>query len=216
MPRVRKGAARTQKHKKVLKAARGYIGAGSRRYRAAKEAVLRAGQYATIGRKLKKRDFRRLWITRISAACRMRGLTYSRFINALATCGIKINRKSLADIAVSDPAAFDKIVAIATAGPVAQKAPEKAKAAPAEKKPAAEKKTDEKPAVKKTTPEKAEAKPAAKKTTTKKAVKKATVKKTTTAKKTTTKKTVKKKAATKKSATTKTTSKKSTTAKKDK
>lgn len=192
MPRVRKGAARTQKHKKVLKSARGYIGAGSRRYRAAKEAVLRAGQYATIGRKLKKRDYRRLWITRISAACRMRGLTYSRFMNALSAHGIAINRKSLADIAVSDPAAFDKIAAAA-----AGKAPAK------------------KPEVKKAPPVKAETKPAAKKTTTKKAVKKAAAKKTTTVKKTTAKKTVKKKATTKKSTTTKT-SKKNATAKKDK
>lgn len=189
MPRVKKGAARTRKHKRILKATRGQIGASSRRYRAAKEAVFSAGQYASIGRKLKKRDYRRLWITRISAACRQRGLTYSRFINALATHGIEINRKSLADIAVSDPAAFDRIVAVA-----AGKVIEKPAAAP----------SVEKPAVKKAPPEKAETKPAAekkteKKTTVKKktaAVKKKTVaKKTTAAKKPVVKKTTKKKTA---------------------
>ncbi len=209
MPRVRKGAARTQKHKKVLKAARGYIGAGSRRYRAAKEAVLRAGQYATIGRKLKKRDFRRLWITRISAACRMRGLTYSRFMNALSSHGITINRKSLADIAVSDPAAFDKIAAVAAGKPPAKKPVAKAAV---EKAPPA--KAEAKPDVEKKTITKAEKKPAAKKTTTKKTVKKAAVKKTTAAKKTTTKKTVKKKTTTKKTATTKTSKKSAATKKK--
>ena len=208
MPRVRKGAARTRKHKRVLKATRGQIGAASRRYRAAKEAILRAGQYATIGRKLKKRDFRRLWITRISAACRQRGLTYSRFMNAMATCGITINRKSLADIAVSDPAAFDKIVATTTKPAV--KPVEKPAAKPAA----------EKPAVKKAAPAKAEAKPAAEKKTTAKAVKKtATKKKTavkkTTTKKATTKKTVKKKAAAKKVTTKKTTKKKTAAGKKN-
>ncbi len=188
MPRVRKGAARTRKHKRILKATRGQIGAASRRYRAAKEAVFSAGQYASIGRKLKKRDYRRLWITRISAACRQRGLTYSRFMNALATHGIEINRKSLADIAVSDPAAFDRIVAVA-----AGKVIEKPVAAP----------SVEKPAVEQVPPEKAETKPAAEKKTEKKtAVKKKTAtakktvaKKTTVAKKPVAKKTTKKKTA---------------------
>lgn len=114
MPRARKGSARRKKHKKILKAVRGHIGAASRRYRVAKQAYIRAGQHARVGRKLRKRDFRRLWITRISAACRQRGLTYSRFIHALNERGIEVNRKMLADIAVSDPAAFDKIVAAAT------------------------------------------------------------------------------------------------------
>ena len=204
MPRVRKGASRTRKHKRVLKATRGQIGAASRRYRAAREAILRAGQYATIGRKLKKRDFRRLWITRISAACRQRGLTYSRFINALATHGIAINRKSLADIAVSDPAAFDKIAAVAA----------KPAVKPVEKptvKPAAEK-----PVVKKAAPAKVKAEPAVKKpVAAKKTKKKTTAKKKTAVKKTATKKTVKKKTATKKAATART-SKKSTTQKKSK
>jgi len=114
MPRARKGSARRQKHKEILKEVRGHIGAASRHYRVAKEAYIRAGQHARIGRKLRKRDFRRLWITRISAACRQRGLTYSRFIHALNERGIEVNRKMLAEIAVSDPAAFDKIVTAAT------------------------------------------------------------------------------------------------------
>ena len=118
------GAARARKHKKILKSTRGQIGAASRRYRVAREAWLRAGQYATIGRKLRKRDFRQLWITRISAACRQRGISYSRFINALAQAEVTLNRKILADIAVADPAAFDEILAIATSAK--QPAPPKA------------------------------------------------------------------------------------------
>jgi len=145
MPRVRKGAARSRKHKKVLKSTRGHIGAASRRYRVAKEAQLRAAQDATIGRKLKKRDFRRLWITRISAACRQRGHTYSRFMHALAQRGIAVNRKLLADLAVADPRAFDELLATATAAgappaePATKKAPPRPKAEPAKAKPAAKK-----------------------------------------------------------------------------
>jgi len=156
MPRVRKGAARARKHKRILKSTRGQIGAASRRYRVAREAWLRAGQYATIGRKLRKRDFRRLWITRISAACRQRGLTYSRFVNALAGAEITLNRKILADLAVADPAAFDRVVAVATGAKPADKPAkaekpraeerkaEAAKPAPAEA-PKAEKPKPEKP-----------------------------------------------------------------------
>ncbi|OPX23120.1 MAG: 50S ribosomal protein L20 [Planctomycetales bacterium 4484_123] len=125
MPRVRKGAARRRQHKKILKSTRGYIGAASRRYRVAREAWLRAGQYATIGRKLRKRDFRRLWITRISAACRQRGMLYSRFMHALSAQGIRINRKVLADMAVSDPGAFDELVAVASGRKPTQVAQEK-------------------------------------------------------------------------------------------
>ncbi len=240
MPRVRKGAARSRKHKKILKATRGQIGAASRHYRVAREAYIRAGQYATIGRKLKKRDFRRLWITRISAACRQRGLTYSRFINALSTSGISINRKSLADIAISDPDAFDKIVAAATTAkkPAATEAPIKPEPVPAppeakketpekktpakkaEKKPAAEKAApEETPAkeVKKTAAEKAAPAKAVKKTATKKTAAKkeltgAKADEKTVAKKTAAKKTLKKKAASAK--TTKKTVVKKTTKKK--
>jgi len=109
MPRVRNGAARRRKHKRVLKAARGYYGAMSRRYRLALQSVFRAGVNATKDRKRRKRDFRKLWITRISAACEQRGIKYSRFIFALDQADIRLNRKMLAEIAVSDPAAFDVI-----------------------------------------------------------------------------------------------------------
>ena len=114
MPRVRKGAARRRKHKRILKA-RGYHGAASRRYRIAKQAVFRAGVNATRDRKLRKRTFRRLWITRISAACRQRGIPYSRFVNALFMADIHLNRKMLSEIAIADPGAFDKIVETAMA-----------------------------------------------------------------------------------------------------
>jgi large subunit ribosomal protein L20 len=110
MPRVRKGAARKQKHKRVLKQARGYHGPNSRRYRIAKEKVYRSGVFATRDRKNRKRDFRRLWIQRISAACRQRGVRYSQFMAALYDQQIDLNRKMLAEIAVDDPDAFDAIL----------------------------------------------------------------------------------------------------------
>lgn len=111
MPRVRKGASRRRKHKKVLKAAKGYHGSASRRYRTALQAVFRAGVYATRDRKLRKRTFRALWITRVSAACKQRGIKYSRFIFALNEADVTLNRKMLSEIAIADPAAFDAIVA---------------------------------------------------------------------------------------------------------
>ncbi|MDP7163593.1 MAG: 50S ribosomal protein L20 [Phycisphaerae bacterium] len=110
MPRVRKGAARRQKHKRVLKDARGFYGAASRRYRTALEKIFRAGVMATRDRKTRKRQFRRLWITRISAACNQRGIRYSTFINALSVADISLNRKMLSEIAISEPAAFDAII----------------------------------------------------------------------------------------------------------
>ena len=110
MPRVRKGAARRRKHKKVLKAARGYHGASSRRYKLALQATFRAGVNATRDRKLRKRDFRGLWITRITAACRQRGLRYSQLIHGLSEADIALNRKMLSEVAIADPAAFDAIV----------------------------------------------------------------------------------------------------------
>jgi large subunit ribosomal protein L20 len=113
MPRVRKGAAKNRKHRKVVKAMRGYRGTGSRRYHVALEASLRGGRFATSSRKLRKRDFRGLWIIRISAACRQRGWTYSRFIAALADKGIVLNRKMLSELAIADPAAFDNVAAAA-------------------------------------------------------------------------------------------------------
>ncbi|MCK4913946.1 MAG: 50S ribosomal protein L20 [Planctomycetes bacterium] len=112
MPRVRKGAARHQAKKRILKAVKGHRGAAGRLYRLAKEAVVRAGVNARIGRKLKKRDFRKLWIIRINAACRQRGLRYSEFVNGCKKANIQLNRKMLSEIAIADPAGFDSIVEI--------------------------------------------------------------------------------------------------------
>ena len=113
MPRTRKGAARRRKHNRILKAARGSYGAASRRYRTALQNVFRAGVFATRDRKARKRQFRALWITRISAACRQRDIRYSELVYALERADILLNRKMLSEIAVDDPAAFDKIVASA-------------------------------------------------------------------------------------------------------
>jgi len=110
MPRVRKGAARRRKHKRILKAARGYHGAASRRYHLALQSVFRAGVNATRDRKLRKRNFRRLWITRITAACRQRDMRYSRLIYGLDLADIVLNRKMLSEIAIADPPAFDVLV----------------------------------------------------------------------------------------------------------
>ena len=106
MARV-KGALSTRKRRnKVLKLAKGYFGAKSKLFKTAKEAVMKSGNYAYIGRKQKKRDFRRLWITRISAAAKMNDMNYSTFMNGLKKAGITVNRKMLADLAVNDPAGF--------------------------------------------------------------------------------------------------------------
>ena len=110
MARV-KGALMTRKRrKKTLKLAKGYFGAKSKHFKMAKQAVMKSGNYAYIGRKQKKRDFRRLWITRISAACRMNDISYSVFMNGLKKANIALNRKMLAEIAVSDEAAFKALV----------------------------------------------------------------------------------------------------------
>ncbi len=115
-----KGAMMTRKRrKKVLKLAKGYFGAKHRLFKTAKEAVMKSGNYAYIGRRLKKRDFRRLWITRISAAAKMNGMNYSTFMNGLKKAGVEINRKMLADLAVNDASAF------ATLAKTAQKALDK-------------------------------------------------------------------------------------------
>lgn len=109
MARV-KGALSTRKRrKKILKAAKGYWGSKSKHFKMAKQAVLKSGNYAFIGRKQKKRDFRALWITRISAACKMNGINYSRFMYGLKKSGIVLNRKMLSELAVSDPAAFSAL-----------------------------------------------------------------------------------------------------------
>ena len=110
MARV-KGALSTRKrHKKILKLAKGYRGAKSKLYRVANQAVMKSLSYAYVGRKLKKRDFRSLWITRISAACKMNDINYSRFMNGLKKANIEINRKMLSEIAINDPQAFAQLV----------------------------------------------------------------------------------------------------------
>lgn len=106
MARVKGALATRKRRKKVLKLAKGYFGAKSKLFKTAKEAVMKSGNYAYIGRRLKKRDFRRLWITRISAACKLNGMNYSTFMNGLKKAGIEMNRKMLSEIAVHDPAAF--------------------------------------------------------------------------------------------------------------
>ena len=110
MARV-KGALSTRKrHKKILKLAKGYRGGKSKLYRVANQAVMKSLSYAYVGRKLKKRDFRSLWITRISAACKMNDINYSRFMNGLKRANIEINRKMLSEIAINDPKAFTQLV----------------------------------------------------------------------------------------------------------
>ena len=109
MARVKRGVIAGRRHKKVLKKAKGYYNARRKVFRVAKQAVIKAGQYAYVGRRLKKRDYRALWIQRINAAARGFGLSYSRFISGLATAGIEIDRKALADLAVHDIAAFGAI-----------------------------------------------------------------------------------------------------------
>jgi large subunit ribosomal protein L20 len=113
MPRVKRGVTARARHKKVLKQAKGYYGARSRVYRVAKQAVIKAGQYAYRDRKQRKRQFRALWIVRINAAARECGLSYSRFMNGLSKAEIEIDRKVLADIAVHDKDAFAELAKLA-------------------------------------------------------------------------------------------------------
>jgi len=110
MARIKGALATRKRRKKTLKLAKGYFGAKSKLFKTAKEAVMKSGNYAYIGRRQKKRDFRRLWITRISAACKMNGMNYSTFINGLNKAGVQINRKMLADIAVNDATGFAALV----------------------------------------------------------------------------------------------------------
>ena len=116
MPRVTLSPARRKRHKRILREAKGYRGGRSRLYRTAKEAVMRARAYAYRDRRTRKREFRALWITRIGAACRMRDISYNHFIHGLQKANVQLNRKMLAEIAVSDPEAFDRLVAIAREG----------------------------------------------------------------------------------------------------
>ena len=113
MARVKTARTTRARHKKVIKQAKGYYGAKHYRFRMAKQAVMKSGMYAYVGRKDKKSNFRKLWITRINAAARMNGLTYSKLISGLKKANVTINRKMLAEIAVSDPKAFTEIAEIA-------------------------------------------------------------------------------------------------------
>lgn len=113
MARVKKAVNARKKHKKILKLARGYFGAKSKQFRAANEAVMRSLRFAYIGRKLRKRDFRSLWITRINAEARNNGMSYSRLIDGLKKAGVTVNRKILADMAVNDKPGFAGMVSVA-------------------------------------------------------------------------------------------------------
>ena len=202
MARVKTAKITRARHKKVLKQAKGYFGSKHRLYKTAHEQVMHSGQYAFRDRRQNKRNFRKLWITRINAACRQFDISYSKFIDGLNKAGIEINRKMLAELAVNDIKAFEAIVKIAkdaNEGKVVKKetkaevkseekvevkAETKKEEKPAAKKAAPAKKTTtttKKPAAKKTTT--TAKKPAAKKTTT--TAKKPAAKKTTTAKKST-------------------------------
>lgn len=120
MPRVKRGTVRAAKRKKLLKQAKGYFLNKSKLYRAAKESVDKALNYAFVGRRRKKRDYRQLWVVRINAAARENGLTYGRLINGLKAANIALDRKSLAELAVNHPAVFAKIAAQAAAAAPAQ------------------------------------------------------------------------------------------------
>lgn len=195
MARVKNGAVTKARHKKVLKEAKGYFGSKHRLYKSAKEQLMHSGQYAFRDRKQKKRDFRKLWITRINAACRLNDISYSRFIEGLNKAGVLVNRKMLSEIAINDPKAFSELVKVAKDGkagkvkPATEVAGKEVTIGAAKKETA--KKVEVKEEVKKTTTKKAttakkevkEEKPAAKKATTTK--KTTTTKKATTAKKTT-------------------------------
>ena len=113
MARIKRAVNAVKKRRKIFKLAKGYYGAKSKQYRAATQQVMKSMSYAFVGRKLKKRDYRRLWIARINAACRMNDTTYSRFISGLKKAGVTINRKVLADLAVTDMNAFKELVGIA-------------------------------------------------------------------------------------------------------
>lgn len=110
MPRAVDGTRRAERRKKILKDAKGFYGRRSTNFRAAKDAVAKAGLYSYRDRKVKKREFRKLWITRISAACKQHDINYSRFMNGLSKAGIELNRKALSNMAIEDPKAFAALV----------------------------------------------------------------------------------------------------------
>lgn len=195
MARVKNGAVTKARHKKIIKAASGYFGSKHTLYKTAKEQLMHSGQYAFRDRKNRKRDFRKLWITRINAACRMNDISYSKFISGLNKAGVEVNRKMLSEIAINDEKAFAEFVAIAKKGlecktTVAAKVETKGViVTPAKEEKAAKKET------KKVEEEKVEEKPkkaTTKKTTTKKESTKAETEEK--PKKTTTRKTTKKEA----------------------
>ena len=115
MARIKGAMATRKRRKKVLKAAKGYYGGKHRLFKTAKQAVMKSGQYAYIGRKQKKRDFRRMWITRISAACKANGMYYSTVMTGLKKAGVDLNRKMLSEIAIADPAGFTALTETAKA-----------------------------------------------------------------------------------------------------
>jgi len=115
MPRVKNSVASRKRHKKIIKLAKGYRGAKSKLFKMANQQVMKSLQYAYRDRKTRKRDFRKLWISRINAAARMNGLSYNKFINGLKLAGVEINRKMLADMAVNDTDAFNRLVELAKA-----------------------------------------------------------------------------------------------------
>ena len=116
MARVKNGAVTKARHKKVLKAAKGYTGSKHRLYKTAKEQLMKSRKYAYRDRKNRKRDFRKLWITRINAACRMNEISYSKFINGLNKAGVEVNRKMLSEIAINDPKVFKALVEVSKKG----------------------------------------------------------------------------------------------------
>ena len=127
MTRVKGGTVARARRKKVLKQAKGYFGSKHRLYKTAHEQVMHSGQYAFRDRKQKKREFRKLWITRINAACRLNDISYSKFINGLTKNGVEINRKMLSEIAINDPKAFTELVNVAKGEKKVAKASNKAK-----------------------------------------------------------------------------------------
>ena len=165
MTRVKNSVTTKARHKKVLKAAKGYFGSKHRLYKTAKEQLMHSGQYAFRDRRQKKRDFRKLWITRINAACRENEISYSRFIEGLNKAGVEVNRKMLSEIAIADPKAFAELVKTAKKGlegkaeakkVEAKKEVEVVKASA--KKEVKEEKKEEKPVKKEAAPKKAAAK----------------------------------------------------------
>ncbi len=145
MTRVKNGVTTKARHKKVLKEAKGYFGSKHRLYKTAKEQLMHSGQYAFRDRRQKKRNFRRLWIVRINAACRENEISYSRFIEGLNKAGVEVNRKMLSEIAINDPKAFSELVKVAKdgkAGKITKKEVKKETAKKVEKKEVVEEATD--------------------------------------------------------------------------